>query len=115
MVSIPSEITEAHTDKSAMAAKRGGRRVFRVYKYLHSGEIRRIVDRALSYYRVSMYTAIAQTRNIHIEASSLLLDTTSMEKRSYQYNRFSTLNRYQYSDSLYRSDLYIWPTLLVSS
>ena len=34
-----------------------------------------------------MYTAIAQTRNINIEASSLLLDTTSTEKRSYQYNK----------------------------
>ena len=36
-----------------------------------------------------MYTAIAQTRNINIEASSLLLDTTSTEKRSYQYNKLS--------------------------
>jgi len=35
-----------------------------------------------------MYTAIAQMRNINIEASLLLLDTTSMEKRSYQYNKF---------------------------
>jgi len=34
-----------------------------------------------------MYTAIAQTRNINIEASSLLLRTTSREKRSYQYNK----------------------------
>jgi len=34
-----------------------------------------------------MYTAIAQMRNINIEASSLLLRTTSTEKRSYQYNR----------------------------
>jgi len=34
-----------------------------------------------------MYTAIAQTRNITIEASSLLLETTSTEKRSYQYNK----------------------------
>ena len=34
-----------------------------------------------------MYTAIAQTRNINIEASSLLLETTSTEKRSYQYNK----------------------------
>jgi len=33
-----------------------------------------------------MYTAIAQTRNINIEVSSRLLDTTSTEKRSYQYN-----------------------------
>jgi len=34
-----------------------------------------------------MYTAIAQTRNINIEASSLVLKTTSTEKRSYQYNK----------------------------
>jgi len=34
-----------------------------------------------------MYTAIAQTQNINIEASSLLLRTTSTEKRSYQYNK----------------------------
>jgi len=34
-----------------------------------------------------MYTAIAQTRDINIEASSLLLKTTSTEKRSYQYNK----------------------------
>jgi len=34
-----------------------------------------------------MYTAIAQTRNINIEASSLLLDRKSREKRSYQYNK----------------------------
>ena len=34
-----------------------------------------------------MYTAIAQKRNINIEASSRLLRTTSMEKRSYQYNK----------------------------
>ena len=34
-----------------------------------------------------MYTAIAQTRNIIIEASSLLLRTRSTEKRFYQYNK----------------------------
>jgi len=34
-----------------------------------------------------MYTAIAQTRNINIEASSLLLRGRSTEKRSYQYNK----------------------------
>ena len=63
-----------------------------------------------------MYTAIAQTRNINIEASSLLLDTTSTEKRSYQYNKLSTLlYRYQYLDYLHRSEYYIQPTLLVSS
>jgi len=36
-----------------------------------------------------MYTAIAQMWSIDIEASSLLLMTISMEKRSYQYNKFS--------------------------
>jgi len=52
-----------------------------------------------------MYTAIAQTRNINIEASSLLLDTTSTEKRPYQYNKLSTLlYRYQYFDYPYRSE-----------
>jgi len=35
-----------------------------------------------------MYKAIAQTRNTNIEASSLLLQTTSTEKRSHQYNKF---------------------------
>jgi len=34
-----------------------------------------------------MYTAIAQTRKINIKASSRLLDTTSPEKRSYEYNK----------------------------
>jgi len=34
-----------------------------------------------------MYTAIAQMRNLNIKASSLLLDTTSTENRSYQYNK----------------------------
>jgi len=34
-----------------------------------------------------MYTAIAQTRNINIEASSRLLDTPRTEKRSYHYNK----------------------------
>jgi len=34
-----------------------------------------------------MSTAIAQTRNINIEASSPLLDTGSTEKGSYQYNK----------------------------
>jgi len=67
-----------------------------------------------------MYTAIAQTRNINIDASSLLLDTTSTEKRSYQYNKLSTLlYRYQYFDYLYRSDplylAYITRILLTSS
>jgi len=35
-----------------------------------------------------MYGLIAQTQNINIEASSLLLQTKSTEKRSYQYNKF---------------------------
>jgi len=35
-----------------------------------------------------MYTVIAQTRNINIEASSLQVDTTSTEKRSYQDSKF---------------------------
>ena len=34
-----------------------------------------------------MYTTIAQTRNINIEASLLLFDKKSTEKRSYQYNK----------------------------
>jgi len=55
-----------------------------------------------------MYTSIAQTRNINIEASSLLLETTSTEKRSYQYNKLSTLlYGYQYFDDLHRSKYYI--------
>jgi len=67
-----------------------------------------------------MYTAIAQTRNAHIEASSLLLKRTSTEKRSYQYNKLSTLlYRYQYfnalclSESLYLA--YITRVFLTSS
>jgi len=48
-----------------------------------------------------MYTAIAETRNINIQASSLLLETTSTEKRSYQYNKLHTLlYRYQHFDDL---------------
>ena len=67
-----------------------------------------------------MYTAIAQTRNINIEGSSLLLDTTSMEKRSYQYNKLSTLlYRYLCFDYLPRSKLlylaYITRVFLTSS
>jgi len=67
-----------------------------------------------------MYSAIAQTWNINIEASSLLLETTSAEKRSYQYNKLYTLlYRYQYFDYLYRSEFfylaYITPVLLTSS
>jgi len=35
-----------------------------------------------------MYTTIAQTQNINIEASSVLLDTISTERGSYQYKEF---------------------------
>ena len=49
-----------------------------------------------------MYTAIAQTRNINIEASWLLLETTSTEKRSYQYHKFLSYH-YQSFDDLPRS------------
>jgi len=67
-----------------------------------------------------MYTAIAQTRNINIEASSLLLKSTSTEKRSYQYNKLSTLlYRYQYFDDLCRGKslylAYITRVFLTSS
>jgi len=67
-----------------------------------------------------MYTAIAQTQNINIQASSLLLDTTSTEKRSYEYHKLSTLlYRYQYFDNLYRSKslylAYITRVFLTSS
>jgi len=65
-----------------------------------------------------MYTAIAQTRNINIKASSLPLDTTSTEKRSYQYKKFLSY-RYKYFDDLSRSiplDLaYIARVFLASS
>jgi len=47
-------------------------RFFRVYECSHSGEVRRVAGKVLSYYRVSIYTVIAQTQNINIEASSLL-------------------------------------------
>ena len=67
-----------------------------------------------------MYAVIVQTRNINIEASSLLLNTTSTEKRSYQYNKLSPLlYRYQYFDYLYRSEFlylaYITRIFLTSS
>jgi len=35
-----------------------------------------------------MDTAIAQTRTINLEASSLLLQTTSTDKSSYPFNKF---------------------------
>ena len=67
-----------------------------------------------------MYTTIAQTGNINIEASWLLLNTTSTEKRSYPYNKLSTLlYRYQYFDNPYRSEslylAYITRVFLTSS
>jgi len=65
-----------------------------------------------------MYTAITQTGDINIEASSRLLDRTSMENRSYQYNMFSYY-RYQYFNHLHRSILlylaYIAHVFLTSS
>ena len=65
-----------------------------------------------------MYTAIAQTQNINIEVSSLLLDTTSTEKRSYQYKKFLSYH-YHYFDYLPRSILlclaYITRVFLVRS
>ena len=65
-----------------------------------------------------MYTAIAQTPNINIEASSQLLDTKSTEKRSYQYNKFLSYG-YKYLDDLSRSIplylAYIAPVFLASS
>jgi len=52
-----------------------------------------------------MYTAIAQMRNINIEASSLLLDTTGTEKRSYQYNKLLTLlYHYHYFNDLHQRE-----------
>jgi len=67
-----------------------------------------------------MYTTIAQMRDINIAASSLLFDTGSPEKRSYQYNKLSTLlDCYQYFDNLCRSEslslAYITLVFLTSS
>jgi len=95
-------------------------RVFRVYECSHSGEVCGVAGKVLSYYRVSMYTVIAQTRNINIEPSSMLLKRTSTEKRSYQYNKLSTLlYRYKYFDDLCRSEslylAYITRVFLTSS
>jgi len=65
-----------------------------------------------------MYATIAQMQNTNIEASSLQLDTTSTEKRSYQYNKFFAY-RYQCFDYLSRSILlylaYISRVVLASS
>ena len=57
-------------------------RVFRVYTCLQPAGVRRIVSEILGEYRVSMYIIIAETHNINIEASLLLLDNTRTEKRS---------------------------------
>jgi len=45
-----------------------------VYKCSHSGELRTVWRKVHGSSRVSMYTAIAQTRNINIKGSSLLLE-----------------------------------------
>jgi len=47
-----------------------------------------MISESLYYYREYMNTAIAHTRNINIESSAVLLDTTSTEKSSYQYTKF---------------------------
>ena len=49
-----------------------------------------------------MFMVIAQMQNMNIKASSLLLDTTSTDKRSYQYNKI-LLDRHQYFDDLRHS------------
>ena len=77
-------------------------RVFRVYVCSHLEGVQREISKILSWYSQSIYTTIAQTRNINIEASSQLLHTTCTEKRFYQYNKF-LLDRYQYFDDLYQS------------
>ena len=84
--------TEPHNDKLIIGVKKVSYRVFRVYPCSHPGEARRILSEVLRYHRVCIYTTIAQTRNINIQATSLLLKPTSTEQRSYQYNRFSTLS-----------------------
>jgi len=67
-----------------------------------------------------MYTAIAQTRNINIEASSLLLDTGGRRRDLINIISYSTiLYHYQYFDDLYRSKplylAYITRVFLTSS
>jgi len=68
-----------------------------------------------------MYTAIAQTRNINIEASSLLLDKKQARRRDLiNIISYSTLlYRYQYFDDPYRSKplylAYITRVFLTSS
>ena len=67
-----------------------------------------------------MYTAIAQTRNINIEASSLLLDKKARRRDLINIISYSTLlYRFQYFDDLYRSKLlylaYITRVFLTSS
>jgi len=65
---------------------------FQGLRVSYSREVRRIADKILSLYSVSIYTAIAQTRNINIEASLRLLETISTEKRSYHYTKFYIFN-----------------------
>jgi len=67
-----------------------------------------MVDGVRSKYRVRMYTAIAQRQNINIEASSLLLDTTSTAKRSYQYNKLLLITTNTFT-------IYVKRFLIVSS
>ena len=68
-----------------------------------------------------MYTVIAQTRNINIEASSLLLKEEGARRRDLiNIISYSTLlHRYHYFDDLYRSEqlylAYITRVFLTSS
>jgi len=48
VVSTPSGIMKAQTDKLAMGAKKVWLRVFRVYESSHSGEVCRDVGKVLS-------------------------------------------------------------------
>jgi len=57
-----------------------------------------------------MHTVIAQTQNINNEASLLLLETTSTEKRSYQYNKFFYLIVTNTSTIYTEVAHYIYPT-----
>jgi len=67
-----------------------------------------------------MYTGIAQTRNINIEASSLLFETKARRRDLINIISYSTLlYRYQYFDDPNRSKLlylaYITRVFLTSS
>jgi len=50
-----------------------------VYECSHLRSVGRKISKILGWPRDSIYTVSAQTRNINIEVSSLLLDTTSTE------------------------------------